>query len=137
MLVWIMLNPSTADHDVDDPTIRRVVRFSKDWRHSGCVVVNLYALRATDPEELARVGLVEATGGDENYDHVVNVSIDRDVMVAWGGHRAARERPYLRDLMAAVRRKARSVRCLGVTKVHEQPRHPLYVPAATEPEPFE
>ena len=136
LLVWIMLNPSTADHEVDDPTIRRVVRFSKDWGYSGCVVVNLYALRAASPKELARIGLVEAAGGDENHRHVVDASRARDVVVAWGGHQAARERPYLRDLLAAVRANARSVRCLGVTKVHEQPRHPLYVAAVTQPEPY-
>jgi hypothetical protein len=51
-VLFIMLNPSTADADVDDPTIRRVINFAKSWNYGGVYVVNLYAFRSTDPKGL-------------------------------------------------------------------------------------
>jgi hypothetical protein len=54
LCAWVMLNPSMADADLDDPTIRRCRSFSRSWDYGGIVVVNLYALRATDPEQLRR-----------------------------------------------------------------------------------
>ena len=47
-IVWIMLNPSTADGNQDDNTIRRVTRFSQDWGYQALQVLNLFAYRATD-----------------------------------------------------------------------------------------
>ena len=51
-VLFICLNPSTADENEDDPTIRRCVRFARDWDYGGMVMVNLFAFRATDPSEL-------------------------------------------------------------------------------------
>lgn len=50
--VFIGLNPSTADAMNDDPTIRRCIRFARDWGHGGLVMLNLFAWRATDPKRL-------------------------------------------------------------------------------------
>ena len=54
-VVWVMLNPSTADADVDDPTIRRCISFSAELGADSLRVVNLYAYRATDPKHLLAV----------------------------------------------------------------------------------
>lgn len=51
-ICWVMLNPSTADETLDDPTIRRVRSFSQREGYGSLVVVNLYAMRATDPKGL-------------------------------------------------------------------------------------
>jgi hypothetical protein len=51
-IAWIMLNPSTADSNTDDPTIRRIRAFSQAWGFGALTVVNLYAWRATDPRDL-------------------------------------------------------------------------------------
>lgn len=53
-VVWVMLNPSTADAHFDDPTIRRCVGFARSWGMGWITVVNLYAFRATYPQELER-----------------------------------------------------------------------------------
>lgn len=51
-VVFVMLNPSTADATEDDPTIRRCIQYGIDWGMDGLTVVNLFPLRATDPEKI-------------------------------------------------------------------------------------
>jgi hypothetical protein len=128
---WIMLNPSTADALEDDPTIRRCISFTKAWGLDGLVVVNLFALRATDPHELARHPDPVGPANDQFIrDAVSPWSV---VVAAWGAHKiaAARTRAVLGILTAG----AGTVGCLGVTK-GGAPRHPLYVPASQALETF-
>jgi hypothetical protein len=121
--VWIMLNPSTADAAQDDPTIRRCTRFTKDWGLDGLVVVNLFALRATDPRELAKH---PAPVGEANDQFISDAAKTATVVVAaWGAHPAAAARAI------AVNGAGFPLRCLGVTK-SGQPRHPLYVPGSEQ-----
>src|SRR5262245_44648837 len=51
---FILLNPSTADARVNDPTIRRVIGFTRQWGYDRLTVLNLFAVRATDPADLKR-----------------------------------------------------------------------------------
>lgn len=120
---FIMLNPSTADALVDDPTIRRCVGFAKAWGCGGLHVVNLYALRSTDPR-----GLWAAPDP---------VGPDNDAYLTNCAHRA---RHYGSPLVAAWGMNARpdrvaqvlelpgmgAVHALGTTK-SGAPRHPLYL----------
>lgn len=62
---FIMLNPSTADADQDDPTIRRCVGFAKALGCGALEVVNLYAYRATNPRDLLRQD--ERVGPENDY----------------------------------------------------------------------
>lgn len=125
-LGWVLLNPSTADAELDDPTIRRVVAFTRAAGYDAALVGNLDALRATDPAELARHPDPTGPDNDTALDELVALA-GGAVVAAWGAaadpHRVA---AVLAGPLAGVR-----LRCLGVT-AGGQPRHPLYVPA-TQP----
>jgi hypothetical protein len=128
-----MLNPSTADADRDDPTVRRCVGFARRW---GCVelaVVNLFAFRATRPADLCAV---RDPVGVENCRHVesaVRRAKGGFVVFAWGTHGTWRNQDL--TVMGWVRGAGVRPLCLGLTK-GGHPRHPLYVPYATEPVAF-
>lgn len=129
---FVMLNPSTADANQDDPTIRRCMNFARSWGYDTLSVRNLFPWRATDPKELFNGETV--TGGTRG-DSELLVSLTADLVVlAWGA-----SVPFNRDQqalglfnMAAPRR---SLHCLGLTK-GGHPRHPLYVRADAELQEF-
>lgn len=126
---FVMLNPSTADARVDDPTIRRCTGFARAWGAGGIVVVNLYAYRATDPRELAAAeGRGVDVVGPENDAHVraAFAAVDQ-VVFAWG---AATLGPGVARRVREALPPGLEVSCLGVTK-QGHPRHPLYLAANT------
>ena len=114
---WVMLNPSTADADVDDPTIRRCIEFSKRWGCGALVVVNLYAWRATNPRDLQRA---DDPIGPHNDRHIDVATRSADTVVCAWGASANPERA------AEVLRLISRPMCLGTTQ-GGAPRHPLYV----------
>ncbi len=120
---FVMLNPSTADATLDDPTIRRCRGFAKAWGCAGLTVMNLYALRSTDPAALWRA--LDPVGPENDY-HLRRTAREYgDVVCAWGaGARPERVRQFLRLMDGTSAR----LWCLGVTK-DGSPRHPLYVRA--------
>lgn len=125
-IAWIMLNPSTADASVDDPTIRKICGFSTRWRYSSVFVVNLFALRSTDPKALKTH---PDPVGPENDNHIRTVLATADsVICAWGNHGALRDRDLaVRDLVHASGKTA-VVLGLNDTGPRKQPAHPLYQP---------
>lgn len=132
---WVMLNPSTADASNDDPTIRRCMGFARSWGYGGITVVNLFAYRATDPSVLAgAMGLGLDIVGPLNGDRIVSVAPMAGVVVAaWGaGGRLRNQGAKTCQLLAGV---GVDLWCLGATK-GGMPRHPLYVPAATDLVPY-
>jgi len=129
---FVMLNPSTADAWKDDPTIRKCIGFSERWGYYQLDVVNLFAYRATDPRELARVGY--PVGKDNAMALDNGFSFSSLVVVAWGEAIGVPRRMLsMATEAAAGMMKIWGVqpRCLGKTK-SGQPRHPLYVSYTTE-----
>ena len=143
-VTWIMLNPSTADERVLDPTVRRVRSFSQYWGFGAFTVLNLFALRATDPQVLARV-LRDGRDAD-------GVGVDNDRAIARGIRNAAAVICAWGDIPRSTLKLAGGVRrdvevlemlremevetfSLGTT-LHGQPRHPLYVPGNQHMEVF-
>ena len=124
--LFVMLNPSTADASTDDATIRSCVRLLKALEYGSLEVVNLFAWRATDPNELRTV---ENPIGPMN-ERVMYAAVQRcDVVVfAWGADPfAERKSRFTRE---AVKVWRPAVYCLGKTK-SGQPKHPLYIKAGT------
>jgi hypothetical protein len=119
--LFLMVNPSTADATLDDPTIRRCRGFARLWGCTGIAVANLYALRATDPAELWRH---HDPKGPENDAWLLRLASEyREVICAWGANvKPARVLAALRIFEAA----GAKLWCLGTTK-DGHPRHPLYV----------
>ena len=129
--LWVMLNPSTATEEVDDPTIRRCQRFSRAWGHDACRVVNIFAYRSTDPAVLST--LDDPVGPHNDLWIATEAMTASRVVCAWGIHGALNERS--RHVRAILR--ARDVKCesLGFTKSGE-PLHPLYRPNDSTLVPF-
>jgi hypothetical protein len=130
-VLWVMLNPSTADAAQDDPTIRRCLRFTARWGYAQLAIVNLFAFRATDPRALERQGWPV---GPEN-DWWIGREAGRAsrIIAAWGARGAATRRVL--DVERVLRQEAATDRleCLGRTPL-EHIRHPLYVQGDTRPE---
>lgn len=132
-VLFVMLNPSTADATVDDPTIRRCMGFARSWGYDGITVWNLYAFRATNPRELDSaedpIGI-----GHANEDHLWAIVHDgrTDLIVAAWGAKPGHGRYANRELAMQFAFHDYEVHCLGTTK-DGHPRHPLYVRGDTWP----
>ncbi len=119
--LFVMLNPSTADAEIDDPTIRRCIGFAKRWNSNGIIVTNLYALRATDPKQLWKSD--DPVGKDNDYWLRTLSSEYLDVICGWGDNakpdRVAKFKLMMDEIGARLW-------CLGTTK-SGAPMHPLYI----------
>ena len=125
--VWVMLNPSTADADTDDRTISRCIDFSQAWGLASLTVVNVFALRSTDPKALAKH---PDPVGPCNVEHVHIAIEDAAVVIAAWGQSRPRNYGLTVHRMGKLLAGTRKAHHLGLT-VTGQPMHPLYRPADT------
>lgn len=142
--VVIMLNPSTASQDDDDPTIRRVIRFAKDWGHTELHVLNIFALRSPNPHTLEHHADPVGPENDRyletylRWSRVAGVG-GCPVLAAWGTWGKLRGRGFrVRHQIGQLADSAVSPikwECLG-TNDDGSPKHPLYVKADRMPVPF-
>lgn len=127
VLLFVMLNPSTADAEVDDATIRRCATFAHAHGFGGLEVVNLFAFRATKPADLARRGWQV---GPENDAYIKRAASEAgEICVAWGaiGDRGAAS-DRVQAVVPILRRSGKPLQCLRMTR-SGFPQHPLYMPA--------
>jgi hypothetical protein len=125
-IAWVMVNPSTADAEQDDATIRKVIGFSDRLGAGWAIVGNVFGYRATNVRELRHV---EDAHGPENDAYLRQIMSDAPtVIVAWGP--TAKLPKLLRHRYMRVVRVAaeigRPLMCLG-TAQDGHPRHPLMV----------
>lgn len=135
---FVMLNPSTADAEADDPTIRRCVGFAKSWGFDGLVVTNLYPLRATSPAAMQaaanRLGQIDAMSHRPlNEMHVAwAASRASFVLCAWGAH----AEPVVAAKVLRIIRGVNKTPCALKFTKDGHPSHPLYLPATATPLPI-
>jgi hypothetical protein len=132
---WILLNPSTANAEVDDPTIRRCVGYAKDWGFNAILVLNLFPWRATDPRDLAAAKAAgECVYGGDVGNRSLRRAMESTIIVAgWGADPIAAERAgWFRIWLESAKLGAW---CLGQTQ-SGAPKHPLYLPRTCKPQPY-
>ncbi|WP_395623384.1 DUF1643 domain-containing protein [Sphingomonas daechungensis] len=128
--VFCMLNPSTADAELDDPTIRRCIGFAKREGAGGLHVVNLFAFRATDPTDIP--DHITAFG-PENYEALaeagaISAMTGKPIILGWGNHGGR----YGADKTAIeIFRSAGAPMAFFTWTKEGQPKHPLYVKGDT------
>lgn len=128
-LLWVLLNPSTADETRDDPTNRRGMRFAYSWGYGSLVFCNLFAIRTPEPAEMKKAA---DPVGPRNNGWIIGEAHEADkIVLGWGvyGTHRGRDREVLELL------KGFKLYCLGQTK-GGQPRHPLYMKKSTPLERF-
>jgi hypothetical protein len=126
-VMFIGLNPSTADEYEDDPTIRRCIAFAKAWGYDGLYMVNLFAYRATNPNDMK---LAENPVGSDNDLSILKIASKVELAVAcWGNLGKYKQRDE------AVRELVNNLQALKITKLN-QPSHPLYLSKSLKPTPL-
>ena len=117
-ILWVMLNPSTADAAIDDPTIKRCMAFSARWGYGAMWVGNLYAFRSSDPSVLWTMGAEEARG-PHNVLHLREMANESALTVCAWGTMGAHEYLLRNDYWSPG-----GLWCIGRTK-DGFPKHPL------------
>lgn len=120
----IGLNPSTADHEHDDPTIRRCIKFAQNWGHGGLCMANLFAYRSTNPAVLKSV---DDPVGPDNDEWLKRLADECALVVAAWGNEGA----YL-DRSTEVREMLGPLSVLKINRSGE-PAHPLYLKSDLQP----
>lgn len=121
----IMVNPSTADADQDDATIRKLIGFGRRNRWGRVIVGNLFAFRATDVCELGRVN---DPIGPENDDHLMRMLAECDqVVCAWGpiSKQPKFQRNRFQNVLTLINGSGLDPYCIGPTAKCGHPKHPL------------
>lgn len=121
-VLWIMLNPSTADESVNDATIRKCIKYAKYWGYGGIHVCNLFAYRSRDPGMMKKFS---APVGEMNNGIILEAARVAPVTVcAWGSHGSHLRRSItVQDMLAENYIKPHA---LHLTKGGE-PGHPLFL----------
>lgn len=122
-VAFVMLNPSTADAEQDDPTIRRCRGFAERWGSAGLIVVNLFGLRSTDPKGLRTE---EWPVGTLNLRYILEAGLNaHKIVCAWGNHGEYMNQGAM--VKRLLLEKFQQLWCFGITQT-KQPIHPLYQP---------
>lgn len=123
-VLFIGLNPSTADETANDPTIRRCMRFAESWGYGMLCMANLFAFRATEPHAMKAAALPV---GSLNDQYLLRLSNNAALVVAaWGANGGFMHRD------ATVKNMIANLHYLRLTK-NGYPEHPLYLPASLTP----
>lgn len=122
-VVFIGLNPSTADETKDDATIRKLRGFVRRWQYSAMQMLNIFAYRSTDPYVLKSALDPVGANNDETLRREVSHPSAGLIVACWGRHGALFDRGQY--VLAMLRQIGRPIHCFGLNK-DGSPVHPLY-----------
>lgn len=123
VLVWCLLNPSIANGERNDLTLTKCIGFAKRNGYGGVILVNLFTLVATDPDELQKqLHVANVWDADEHIKWACSAPVLAQVVAGWGSKPWAKTRALnVLNYLRALRRG--HVLCLG-TCSDGSPKHP-------------
>ena len=127
VVCFVMLNPSQADQNHNDNTIRRCIGFAQSWGYGGLEVVNLFAFMTPYPDVLLQAN--DPVGKDNERHLRAAIKRNNDVVLAWGNL------GKLKDRLNYDLGFLNEAYCLKVNKTGD-PCHPLYLPKTLKPKKF-
>lgn len=126
-ILFIGLNPSIADENIDDPTITRCINFAKDWGYGTLLMANLFAFRSTYSKDIY---LIDDPIGKDNDHYLLECVTQSDLIVAcWGNNGTYMNREKV------IKELVPNLYCLQKNK-NGTPHHPLRPPRNIHPLPF-
>jgi len=132
-ILFVLLNPSTATHEVSDPTVTRCINYAKLWGHGRITVVNIFAVRETDPRNMKAASDPIGPENDryirQEAEAVASAKGGR-IICAWGAHGEFLGRG--RQMTELLQGIDIPLHCLALTKAGH-PKHPLYLKASLKP----
>ncbi|WP_353930180.1 DUF1643 domain-containing protein [Okeanomitos corallinicola TIOX110] len=136
-VTFVMLNPSTADHEKDDQTLRKCINFAKSWGYGSLEVVNLFAYRATKPNKLKSKD-IEPVGSKNNQYILSAIERAEKIILGWGAWLddvSISKYPIIKhrdkEVLTLINDK-KPLYCLRITK-NGYPNHPVYLPKNINP----
>lgn len=131
IIVFVMLNPSTADSNEDDPTIRRCINFAKDWGYGSINVFNLYDFRSTNPDNLLKT---DKPFSDKNIHQIkVHCDVFDKIICAWGNPGMIKKLKKKFPDYNPLEGYEDKLYHLGFCKDGVTPRHPLFLKSNLKP----
>lgn len=127
--LFVMMNPSTADEQVNDPTVARCMGFARDWGYGRLYVGNVCAYRATDKTVLLDV---DDPVGPGNIAAIIGMASEADVTVIAHGQLPKGLQMHAEAVCTALRAAGTKLSVLRLSK-HGVPVHPLYLPKDLRP----
>ena len=138
-LICVGVNPSTAEPNRIDSTIRAVERVSAKNGYDGWIMINLYPQRATDPDDLDITANNKLVDSNLLYiEQLLSMYPESDIWAAWGT--MIEKRAYLRECLLEINKIVDSNNCkwitFGAMSKDGHPHHPLYLAVDSRKEPF-
>ena len=125
-MLFVGLNPSTANEIEDDPTVRRLCGFALRWGYGGIYVCNVFSQITPDPKYLMSETAIHSADT-----HVIKMAVELTTMAVCGWGDGIEKAPYGKARANTIRNYLRAPMCFGLTS-KLNPKHPLYLPYDTD-----
>jgi hypothetical protein len=132
--LWIGMNPSTAEANVDDPTIRREINFTRSWGLAGYMKCNVMNYRSTSPKRLLEAGVEPSS--PQNIPTILRLAEHADRIIVCYGVLPLCLQAYAEDVVALLDGAGHEPWCLGLSRDGRFPKHPLYLKGDSQLVPF-